>query len=656
MLAGKTQIQITKTIVPSSEEQPDESSSSRKIVSNNRTNLDRKNDIGYKEHQMVNRTIYNRNIALSTTNHSHLSSLPYRKRNINRVRLEPIKLNRAMDVNQQPKSSSQISHVPYRSITRTRNLVRKERRLIPLSRDPSSTVNVDEPTENTKTNAPSLTTKMNNNYDETSSTTQINSKKVNETTNQAESVVSFIVNSSSRSSINGYMQDQDKENTFDEIKTRPINTPSLPTNTNEESDEIKCDSLDVNVFSSKFCQLKQNAIENNFYRTTIEKWRHDTLEQLISSIKNFALDKHPIDQTWIIFYWISQNIEYDVDSFFRHSIPSQNSKAVFHSKKSVCEGYATLFKTLCDSIQLQCVKISGYAKGYSYRQGGSFSDTNHAWNAVKIDQHWILLDSTWGTGHVYHRQFKRKLDLHYFLTRPEQMIYDHLPERSEWQLLINSIDMPTYLKLPHVWSTFFNLKLEIISPKNTCFARMKENKSYSQIDIRTPDDVQLFCSMESNKEKIENGHLVQYDNEKKMWQCLFSPKQIGLYVLTIFAKRLSDPGEYTCAVQFNLDIKTTIKPSLSFPMTYSNWTGNKCTIFEPLHGILKKGSKVTIHCSIPGVDSVRIICSGQWLSEGGYKNGILKRKITVPENGTVTINARHADTLTYWTYISYSVA
>ncbi|CAF1587457.1 unnamed protein product [Didymodactylos carnosus] len=414
MLAGKTQIQITKTIVPSSEKQPDESSSSRKIVSNNRTDLYQKNDTGYKEHQRVNRTIYNRNIALSTTNHSHLSSLPYRKRNINRVRLDPIKQNRAMVINQQPKSSSHRNHVPHRSITRTRNLVKKERRLIPLSRDHSSTVNVSEPTENTKINVLSPTTKMNINYDETSSTTQINGKKVNGTTNQAESVVSLIGDSSSRSSINGYMQDQDKNNTFNEIKTRPINTPSLPTNSNEESGEIKCDSLDVNVFNSKFCQLKQNAIKNNFDRTTIEEWRHDTLEQLISSIKDFSLDKHPVDQTWIIFYWISQNIQYDIDSFFRHSIPSQNPKAIFNSKKSVCEGYATLFKTLCDSIQLQCVKISGYAKGYNYRQGGSFSRTNHAWNAVKIYQHWILLDSTWGTGHVYHRQFKKKLDLHYF--------------------------------------------------------------------------------------------------------------------------------------------------------------------------------------------------------------------------------------------------
>ncbi|CAF4599736.1 unnamed protein product, partial [Didymodactylos carnosus] len=63
------------------------------------------------------------------------------------------------------------------------------------------------------------------------------------------------------------------------------------------------------------------------------------------------------------------------------------------------------------------------------------------------------------------------------LTRPDQMIYDHLPELSKWQLLINPIDMSTYLQLPHVWSSFFNLKLEIISPKNTYFAHMEDNKS-----------------------------------------------------------------------------------------------------------------------------------------------------------------------------------
>jgi len=51
---------------------------------------------------------------------------------------------------------------------------------------------------------------------------------------------------------------------------------------------------------------------------------------------------------------------------------------------------------------LQIEVVKGYAKGVSYRVGSTFSDTNHAWNAIKIGENGSFLmqhgqlDMAWG--------------------------------------------------------------------------------------------------------------------------------------------------------------------------------------------------------------------------------------------------------------------
>ena len=52
--------------------------------------------------------------------------------------------------------------------------------------------------------------------------------------------------------------------------------------------------------------------------------------------------------------------------------------------------------TMCKALGLEYVLISGYSKGTSYFDGQMPTKTNHAWNAVKIDSQYYLIDSTWG--------------------------------------------------------------------------------------------------------------------------------------------------------------------------------------------------------------------------------------------------------------------
>lgn len=75
--------------------------------------------------------------------------------------------------------------------------------------------------------------------------------------------------------------------------------------------------------------------------------------------------------------------------------------AFLHDHKVVCEGYAKMFKILCDQFQIPCVLVPGQAMT---ADGGWES---HMWNYVKMeDGLWYLVDTTWddqehGTEEVY---------------------------------------------------------------------------------------------------------------------------------------------------------------------------------------------------------------------------------------------------------------
>lgn len=114
----------------------------------------------------------------------------------------------------------------------------------------------------------------------------------------------------------------------------------------------------------------------------------------------------PTDKARAIFVWLHHNIDYDTHSFFNGNIqPSTPERTITHGL-AVCEGYAGLFAALALKAGLEALVCSGDSKGFGHTpmQPGDpipAFDSNHAWNAVRIDNgEWKLLDACWGAGHV----------------------------------------------------------------------------------------------------------------------------------------------------------------------------------------------------------------------------------------------------------------
>ena len=150
-----------------------------------------------------------------------------------------------------------------------------------------------------------------------------------------------------------------------------------------------------------------------------------TLESLAEQLA--AAANTDAEKAKVIWDWITDNISYDVESYFAGTTGATSAEDTLANGSSVCAGYANLYKALADKLGLQSEVVNGYAKGYSYTEGYVFPDTNHAWNAVRIDGTWHLLDSTWGAGYVDNaHNFVKRLDTGWYLTDPEHFIFSHL--------------------------------------------------------------------------------------------------------------------------------------------------------------------------------------------------------------------------------------
>jgi len=166
-------------------------------------------------------------------------------------------------------------------------------------------------------------------------------------------------------------------------------------------DHVQIQVADPKAFDTSVVQRRQQAIDNRAYRTTIESWQPKSLQQLAETIKSFSKEKSFIDRHWMIFYWITINIDYDTVAYFSKDYKDQSAEGVFRTRKGVCAGYTNLYKYLSDQLQMPCEIVHGYAKGYGFdNREEAPSETDHAWNAVEIDNHWYLMESTWGAGHL----------------------------------------------------------------------------------------------------------------------------------------------------------------------------------------------------------------------------------------------------------------
>ncbi len=198
-----------------------------------------------------------------------------------------------------------------------------------------------------------------------------------------------------------------------------------------------------------------------------------TSESEFNSIEELSYALSPTDFTEeqkvrSIYFWIAKNITYDDIGLEDNTLPSQKAEAIFQHKRGVCEGFSNLFIELCRYSGVEARFIAGYAVDDSFDRNQILTYPNHAWNAVKINGEWKLLDVTWAclnrnqkvNSNANVDYFKYKLETN-FLIAPEKFIHTHLPEDPFWQLIAHPIKYDDFMdgeisEIPHDTSVDVN--------------------------------------------------------------------------------------------------------------------------------------------------------------------------------------------------------
>jgi len=162
------------------------------------------------------------------------------------------------------------------------------------------------------------------------------------------------------------------------------------------------------------------------------------LVKLITQESNTRMEK-----ARAIFIWIAVNIAYDTN------YKALTKEEALKQGKGVCEAYSGLFKSFGELAGLEVVTVQGDTKQYYYKQPSDLDKGGHAWNMVKMDDgRWMIVDATWGAGHVRNRTFTRKLSTHWFDPKPEIFIFTHFPKEDTWQLLKKPVTRDEFLRIP----------------------------------------------------------------------------------------------------------------------------------------------------------------------------------------------------------------
>ena len=242
-------------------------------------------------------------------------------------------------------------------------------------------------------------------------------------------------------------------------------------------------------------------------------------------------------------------ISYDAASFWSGNLPPQDYFTVLKTGKSVCEGYANVFLEFCNQLKIECKKVSGYARGVGFNllTEQANIESNHAWNMVKIDENWYLVDCTWDSGYMNGKVSKQEYKTDWLFTKPEHFINSHFPDNARYQLISPELSTAELFSLPSLDPVFY----DVVSEYSDLSKINKTDSSFVLNYVENPG-YSLSFSVKNAKTNsaVKNGASVQRNtienSDKKTVTVTFKTSTTGNYIVDIFCFKDGSRTGWSC--------------------------------------------------------------------------------------------------------------
>lgn len=211
-----------------------------------------------------------------------------------------------------------------------------------------------------------------------------------------------------------------------------------------------------------------------------------------------------------IFRWITDNIAYDYEAINEGKEPGRPDckgnpdcaeirrkweddflADVLSSRKAVCNGYAKLFRKLCEINNIKADIVPGYSKSNPYTIGNPLN-AKHAWNAVMLDSAWYYLDATWAAGNCTEddetgklKKFVKSYKPYYWLTPYNKLVRNHYPKDAKW-VEQPAITKEDFFNMPHYFGVEMLENISNEKPATGMLLIKKGDTLHFSFDYRLP--------------------------------------------------------------------------------------------------------------------------------------------------------------------------
>lgn len=249
-----------------------------------------------------------------------------------------------------------------------------------------------------------------------------------------------------------------------------------------------------------------------------------------------------------IFTWVAEKICWEED--FEGDI---DTRQVIQSKRACAEEYAVLVQEMCTAIGIHCEIVRGYLKGPGDAPDlNMMPRSNHWWNAVIIDNEWRIMDCCLASPSNpqrgnYSTAPTNAADFWYFLARPLEVCWTHVPEHHDQQHIVPPVAHETLLTLPCTCPSFFRQNIEMVD-YNTCLSRI-EDLEMVHIKFNVPPDVEIAAEVEARAyEQDQDGDVFESGDVVKKRALAQAEWFNGMKRYTVKALLPGDEGQGTLKV------------------------------------------------------------------------------------------------------------
>jgi len=217
-----------------------------------------------------------------------------------------------------------------------------------------------------------------------------------------------------------------------------------------------------------------------------------------------------------IFTWVSERITWEED-YEGHG--KLDTRRVIQSKRGCSQEIAMLVQEMCHAVGLYAEEVHGYLKAPGeILDLDTIARPNHWWNAVIVDGEWRIMDCSLANPTnprrgSYSSANSQVAESWYFLARPMEICYTHIPLLPEQQHIVPPVDHEILISLPCATPAYFRNTVEL-TDFDTSILHL-ENLEMAHLHVTVPEDIECVAetsarafAQDADGDLFESGDII----------------------------------------------------------------------------------------------------------------------------------------------------